>query len=259
MPLGSDTRARLESNDLKDVFAAGLDIVAAGDPVVAVQLIVPQLSDPHPWVAMHGQFILRELGDAILAPLTACYDERPEQRGVIAEMFGFLGPRSHRAAERLHRDGHTAALRQVIGPWDPDPEVALPYIGEAVRLDDDGPPSMEYLGMELWLDLVERAADSHADECDLWDRSAWQPGTVSIDWCPDQIAIGRRELPISLFDFDTRAVVTTTLVAEGAAFTKRELLWKLLDAQHRLGRCNDRVFEGLALDEDGSYYLSTGS
>lgn len=252
---------RLASNDLRDAFEAGLEIAEDADAEVAVPLLVTHLADPHPLLAMHVRFVLRELGDAALAPLIACYDERPAQRAEIAEMFGFLGPRALAAAERLRRDDYTAALREIVGPWDADPEDALPYVGEAVRLDWDGPPPIEDLGMELWLQLVEGHAENakYGDDWDLWDRSAWQPEHVKIDWCPDQIAIGRRELLISLFDFDRNEVVTTTLVAEGAAFTKQELLWKLLDAQHRLGRCNDRIFEGLSLDEDGGYYLSTGS
>jgi hypothetical protein len=120
---------------------------------------------------------------------------------------------------------------------------------------------MKELGMALWLQLVEHVADNakYGDGWDLWNRSAWRPEHVTIDWCPDQIAIGRRELPTSLFKFETNEVVSTTLVADGVAFTKQELLWKLLDVQDRLGWCNDRIFEGLSLDEDGGYYLSTGS
>jgi hypothetical protein len=82
-------------------------------------------------------------------------------------------------------------------------------------------------------------------------------------WRPDLVAFAAPTIVVGAYDARSRSVKQVTLHApDGQRFTNQQLLWALLDAHHRVAPCNDRIFEGLRLDEDaadGSYYISTGS
>jgi hypothetical protein len=92
VPIDPAWATRLASNDLRDAFEAGLEMAEHADAAVAVPLLVAHLADPHPLLATHVRFVLRELGDPALALLITCYDEHPSQRAAIAGVCGFLGP-----------------------------------------------------------------------------------------------------------------------------------------------------------------------
>ncbi len=264
--------AKLVDDDLRIVFAAALALAQVPHPDAVVPQLVQHLADPHPLVAAHARWALRELGPAALPALHDCYVTRAQDdRAPVAGALGFLGPGAGaRSADIVREDARVdpriaAALKAIEGPWPDSPEIALAYIGEVVRLDDDGPSPLDTYGLDLWIDLVHWHADiaTNADDWNLWSRGAWDPEqdhAVSIEWYPDQIAIARAELTIAAYSWETNDVVTTTIAAaNGRTFTNLELLWRALDAHHRIARCNDRIFEGLSREDDGSYYIATGS
>ena len=81
-----------------------------GHPETTVPLLVDRLADPHPLVAHHLRFVVREIGDGAIAPLLRCYEARPADRPAIASVLGFLGPRARGAAELLRRDAGAEAI-----------------------------------------------------------------------------------------------------------------------------------------------------
>lgn len=251
--------ARLDDDDLRVVFAAGLVLahVDAADTIVA--LLVPRFADPHPLVSEHLRWIVRELGDAALPALMDAYASQPKHQHAIAEALAFQGPRATRAAMVLREDARgdaaiAEALREIVGPWPTAPERPIPYLGEHVRMDGDGPPPLEAHGIDLWLDAVQWSASM--DESATWNRAGTPEYEVKY-WRPDRIAIAAPSIVLGAWYGD---VVTATVDAnDGARFTNQELLWKLRDTHHRIAPCNDRIFEGLKRQDDGSYYISTGS
>ena len=249
----------LAENDLRFVFAAGLALARIDSADTIVPLLVPYLADPHPLVSEHARWIVRELGAAALPCLMDAYASQAKYQSAIADALAFQGPRAASAAIVLREDARenaafAEAYRQIVGPWPESPEEPMPYLGEHIRMDFEGPPPFEAHGIQLWLDAVQWTASMN--EGATWDRDASPEETIHV-WRPDRIAIAAPQVVLHAYAGDT--VTTTIHAADGARFTNQELLWKLLDAHHRIARCNDRIFEGLDRQDDGSYYISTGS
>lgn len=254
--------AHLGDDDLRRVFTAGLTLARLHDGAdTIVPLVVPVLRDKHPLVAELGRWILRELGEAAMPALMDAYASNAKQQRAIAQALACLGPRAESAAMVLREDARRdkvigKALAEIVGPWPSAPQRPVEYLGEVVRMDLEGPPPLSYCGLALWLDSVHWAADM--DET-IWDREA-RPEDSVHSWWPDQIAIDAPSIVVGAYDSATSGVVKTTLEApDGKRFTKQQLLWAVLDAHHRIAPCNDRIFEGLKRERDGSYYISTGS
>jgi hypothetical protein len=251
---------RLDDDDLLIVFGAGLALSCIDRADVIVPRLVPRLLDPHPLVAEHVRWILRQLGSPALPLLMDAYASQPGHEPAIAAALGWQGPRATAAATVLvldaKRDAAIAdAHRAIVGPWPEAPEIPMPYLGESIRMDAEGPPPLELHGIDIWLDALQWQAQM--DDGALWDRAGRPEQEVHL-WRPDQIAIGAPQIVVGAWTDD--GIVKTTLHADdGARFTNQELLWKLRDAHHRIAPCNDRIFEGLRREDDGSYYVSTGS
>lgn len=251
----------LDDADLRVALNAGVALAQmTRHAKMIVPLLVSRLDDPDPLFARHLAWVIRELGPSALSSLLDAYEHTPARRTTIARVFEMFGPRAAIATDSLRRDGETDALRQIIGAWPDSPDEAIPYVGEAVRIDADGPLTDADLGFGLWLRLVQSEIQSVRD--DDWSRRTLRDDDDHrcLRWCPDQVAIARGELKISAFDFASASVVSTTVFADdGTKFTKLELLAKALDAYHRIAPNNDRIFEGLGRKDDGSYCIDTGS
>ena len=256
--------ARLDADDLRVVLLAALALERLARFADAiVPRIVPRFVDPHPWIADAMSWIVHELGAGALLPMQDAYATQPTHAHAIARTLARLGPHAANAAGVLRDDARTDpviadALRAIEGPWDREPETAIPYLGEAVRLDGDGPSSRIHYGRELWLELLMDRA-RHDDE--RWHRANLDD-VASIAWWPEQIAVAARTLTLAAYNSDRDATVTAEITADdGGArgFTNHELLHELLATHHAIAPCNDRIFEGLRREPDGSYYIHTGS
>lgn len=253
--------AHLGDDDLRPAFTAGLTLARLRDGADAiVPLVVPRLRDEHPLVAELACWILRELGEAALPALMDAYASNPKQQKAIAKALAFWGPRAEPAAMVLREDAKrdqtiAKALAEIVGPWPTAPPRPVDYQGEVVRMDADGPPPFSYFGLELWLDAVMWAGEM--DEA-TWDRST-PPEHEVRTWAPDQIAIAQPRITIGVYAYEQGIAKVDLDAPDGERFTKQQLLWAVLDAHHRVAPTNDRIFEGMRRETDGSYYISTGS
>jgi hypothetical protein len=251
---------RVDDEDLRIVFAAGLALARIDRADAIVPRLVPRLSDAHPLVAEHTRWILRELGAPALPLLMDAYASQPAHQLAIATALGWQGPRAEAAAKVLTLDAArdaaiAAAHRAIVGPWPDAPEFPLPYLGESIRMDDGGPPPFDAHGIEIWLDALQWQA--YLDDGALWNRGG-RPELEVHSWRPDQIAIAAADVVVGIWNED-HIVPAMLRAADGARFTNQELLWKVRDAHHRIAPTNDRIYEGLRRRDDGSYYIATGS
>jgi hypothetical protein len=231
-----------------------------------VPRLVPRFTDPHPWIAEAMCWIVHELGAAALPAMQDAYATQYVHAVAIARALSTLGPAAAAAAGVLRDDALVdaaieEALREIVGPWEAVPDEPVPYLGEALWLGSEGPGARADYGRALALDILQDKAQL---DDDLW-RRAHLADVEPIGWWPARIALAAPTAILGAYNWDLAAVVTTEITADdGGArgFTKHELLYKALVAQHELGPCNDRIFEGLELDPDidpPRYYISTGS
>ncbi len=259
----------LDDNDLAVVVAAGLALAQLNDQADSiVPRIVELLDDPNGIVRIHMRWVLRGLLPECVPVLTELYESKPDRRSVIADALAFFGPRAETASETLEKyadqnEEAGAALRQIRGPWNANPDQPLPYINECISLDDGAPMGDEALGMALWIESLQRAVERC--RCDGWnalDRSQWNPQEeqeLTFGWAPDQVAIARPSLTLCSYFGADELPEATIEASDGEKFTNMELLRELMEVYNDISPQNGRIFEGLMPQEDGRFYISTGS
>jgi hypothetical protein len=245
----------------------------------ACSALVTTLTDSHGLLRRHARWALHRLAPRSTAAImeALAHSDDDERAAALLDALAYSGPAACGASGWLRETNRDRALetqvfREIDGPWDPDPERPVEYLGEHVRFfayasTTEGEAGRLRYEAAVWCDGASWFAQ-HAefDEATFDDPTTWTAELESLAcrtldrWTPARIGLARPAISLCFYDHeleDEREVEVRATDPHG--FSMGALLHQTQLVYDREAGANDRVFEGLRRVGAGRYRIVTGS
>jgi hypothetical protein len=274
------------SSWLVESWQAGSALAEFSSDVTCSQTIADKLvlwlTHSHGLIRLHARWVLAALAPHSSDIVFRYLQNQPTLQPRLADALAYHGRHAqHLVPELLKLQASLPVfdhpsigkiLQEIRGPWPCDPENPVPYLGEHISFYSDGPTGTSREDFQMFVKEVWQEAASgfvrYLDESegDPLFLEGWNDHLESKcqdalgTWWPERVVIARPSLILSMYKEETRNAIHASVESyDQEVFTMGELLFKLHRCHNKYANANDRIFEGLTLEEPGRYYITTGS